>query len=93
MDGFLRRLEYEGEHAIKMRLETPGTAVRPGICSGRAIFEARGCLVSSVLYRYDGGDTIADLVQDFGVPAEHIMAVVEQRPAWAEMWDRVMIRR
>lgn len=93
VDGFLQRLEYEGEHAYKMRLETPGAVVHYGIGSGRATFEARGCLVSTVLYRYDGGDTLADLVRDFGVPAEHIRAVVEQRPVWAEMRDRVMIRR
>ena len=93
VDGFLRRLEYEGEHAVKMGLETPGAVVRHGICSGRAIFEARGCLVSSVLYLYDGGEPLAYLVRDFGVPAEHIMAVVEQRPAWAEMRDRAKIRK
>ena len=91
VDGMLRRLEYEGEYAVQMGLETPGAIVRHGIGSGRAIFES-GCLVTSVLYRYDGGESMEELVSDFLVPAEHIQAVAEQRPAWAEMRDRCMIR-
>ena len=92
VDGFLRRLEYEGEYAVQMGLEIPGAVVYHGIGSGRAIFES-GCLVTSVLYRYDGGESMEDLVRDFLVPAEHIEAVADQRPAWAEMRDRCMIRK
>lgn len=46
-----------------------------------------------MLYHYDGGDAVEQLVEDFRVPAEHIQAVIEQRPAWAEMSDRAKIRK
>ena len=74
-----------------MDLETPGVIVRSGYGMGRPIFEASECLVTSVLNRYDGGESMEDLVRDFKVPAEHIQAVADQRPAWAEMRDRAKI--
>ena len=85
VDAFLRRLKYEGEYAVQMGLETPGARVRHGVGSGRATFEGPGCLVTSVLNRYDGGDPMEELVSDFLVPAEHIQAVADQRPAWADI--------
>ena len=91
VDGLLRRLDYAGEHAIQMDLETPGVIVRSGYGMGRPIFEASECLVTSVLNRYDGGESMEDLVRDFKVPAEYIQAVADQRPAWAEMRDRAKI--
>ena len=93
VDGMLRRLEYKREHAYQMGLEIPGVIVRPGYGIGRPIFEAGECLVTSVLNRYDDGESMEDLVRDFKVPAEHIQAVAEQRPAWAEMRDRAKIRK
>lgn len=91
--GYLRRLVYEGGRVSKIRLETPGAAIIPGVGSGRPVFEAASCLVEVVLYHYDGGDAVEQLVEDFRVPAECIQAVIEQRPAWAEMSDRAKIRK
>ena len=91
VDGLLRRLDYAWEHAIQMGLETPGVIVRPWYGMGRPIFEAGECLVTSVLDRYDDGESMEDLVRDFKVPAEHIQAVADQRPAWTEIRDRTKI--
>lgn len=91
--GYLRRLIYDRDRVSKIRLETPGAVIIPGVGSGRPVFETASCLVEVVLYHYDGGDTVEQLVEDFRVPAEHIQAVIEQRPAWAEMSDRAKIRK
>ena len=62
-----------------------GVVVDPARSFGAPIFERGGARVSDVLDRFWAGESLAELADEFGVPAdrlEGVLRVVSRPPGW-----------
>lgn len=87
VDAYLRRIDYGDDgYAALIRLPAyrrASVVADPTRSFGAPIFECGGVRIDDVLERFWAGETLSDLVDEFGVPADQLEDVlrVASRPA------------
>ncbi len=88
VQDYLRRIEY-GDDGFAALIRVPTyryaeVVADPSRSLGVPIFERGGARVEDVLQRFWGGESVDELVREFGVPAdqlEDVLRVASRRPA------------
>ena len=56
---------------------TRGITVDPAVCHGKAVIEGTRVLVSTVLGALAGGDSIAEVSEDYGLTQDQVAAALQ----------------
>ncbi|KWW98084.1 hypothetical protein TH66_22620 [Carbonactinospora thermoautotrophica] len=82
VEQYLRRIEYaEDEFARRVHLpeyEVADVIADPLINFGQPFFQATGTPIEAVLSRHRAGEPIEDLAEDYGLPYDEVVEVVER---------------
>lgn len=85
-DEYMSSIEFDSEeNPVGYRIVLPGDVVlsiNPGINAGRPSFP-NGTPAFAVLGAYDGGDSVRDISEGFGVAADDIEAAIDYRERFA----------
>jgi uncharacterized protein (DUF433 family) len=80
VSDYLQRIDYAGDGwATSVHLPTYGRAeviVDPKIAFGLPLVAHGGARVEDLVDRFQAGDSVADIADDFGVPAEEVEDVI-----------------